>query len=128
MIRTYTLLLILSVWASNGYAQMAAEMQRAATAAKERRWADVISLTNPLIKREPKNLQALMVRSVAFIEQAKYQEALAASSTVLSVDPGIPQAWSLNIEALIRLRRPDSAMVVLSRAMARHPQDRKSVV
>jgi hypothetical protein len=82
MIRTYTLLLILSVWASNGYAQMAAEMQRAATAAKERRWADVISLTNPLIKREPKNLQALMVRSVAFIEQAKYQEALAASSTV----------------------------------------------
>lgn len=122
MQRFLTLVFLSIWWAPSLPGQIAPEMQRASEAAKERRWSDVITLTNSLVKREPRNVQVLLVRTLAFIESSRFQDALTASSRVLSVDSLLPQAWSLHAESLIRLQRYDSAMTVLNRAIVRLPQ------
>lgn len=107
-------------------AQQQSAMQRAASAAGKRQWADVITITAPLSKSEPRNVQVLLIRAMAFVELAKFDAAIEACNRIIAIDRAIPQAWLVSAEALQRAGKTDSAIQVLALARTSFP-DRSDV-
>jgi tetratricopeptide (TPR) repeat protein len=89
-------------------------------------WAGAEEQARAILGREPENREALHMRAAVLVAQGKLEEGL----QVLDGVPGsesVPAAELARAEALLGLDRAEQAEQILRSALARHPDDARSV-
>ncbi len=78
-------------------------LQQAEQAYKDGRYGEAISALTELLKRQPDNIQALLLRARVYEARGQYQEAIADYQRILQIDP-------LHAEAKNRLAKAQEAL------------------
>jgi tetratricopeptide (TPR) repeat protein len=100
-----------------------AYLQRAADAAAQGRWKDVITLTKTAERDKQAPALALTLRALAMLETGNAQGGLSAAIAAITRDSSVKQAWLLASESAMRLNRSDTALQFLASAIRRFPDD-----
>jgi tetratricopeptide (TPR) repeat protein len=98
-------------------------LARAQEAVDAGRTDEALALVAPILKRDPRNARALLVRSTAHCLDGDLEHCRADLDKVIQLDPSLRQAW-LNRSALaISDKRYDDALAALDRAEKLDPKN-----
>ncbi|RLJ02078.1 MAG: hypothetical protein DRP08_04860, partial [Candidatus Aenigmatarchaeota archaeon] len=85
------------------------------------KWGQALQIVNDLIEKNPKNINALMVKGDIYLDREKFQLALDAYDAVTELDPEIDKAWVGKGEALVALEKNIRAKSCFKKALAINP-------
>ena len=78
---------------------------------REKDWNAVVRLTSLVIKKEPGSYRAFTIRATAFIQTARFEEALIDSSEAIRLNPSFGLAYNNRGSALEHMGKLEEAMV-----------------
>jgi tetratricopeptide (TPR) repeat protein len=78
---------------------------------RKKDWNAVIRLTSLAIKKEPENYRAYTIRAAAFIQTARFEEALADSNEAIRINPSFGLAYNNRAYALELMGKREEGLV-----------------
>lgn len=85
-------------------------LERLARLKEERKWNEVVTVTNALIREQPECVDAIVDRAVAHFRLEEYEKAIADCTRVIDRKPDCSMAYFWRSETYRRTKRLDKAM------------------